>query len=241
MEQSGHRQLALAVDADVDDVLGVELEVEPAAAIGDDARGEQELAAGVGLAAIVVEQHARRAVHLADDHALGAVDDEGAVHRHERHVAHVDVLLLDIDHRLGLGLGVDLEGGQAQRDAHRRGIGEAALAALVGVVLGMLELVMIEIEVRRAGEVDDREDRPERLLETRNVAGLGVRTQELFVALALNLDQVRHLGDFVDVAENLADAPRIGLETAGRLTRCGDRFAGHVLPCAERTRTDAPR
>ncbi len=80
MEQRGDRQLALAVDADVDDVLGVELEVEPAAAIRNDARGEQELAAGVGLAAVMVEQHARRTVHLADDDALGAVDDEGAVH-----------------------------------------------------------------------------------------------------------------------------------------------------------------
>ena len=138
VEQRGDRQLALAVDADVDDVLGVELEVEPAAAIGDDPRGEEILAAGVGLAAVMVEQHARRAVHLADDDALGAVDDEGAVHGHERHVAHVDVLLLDIDDRLGLGLGIDLEGGQAQGDAHRRGIGQAALAALVGVVLGRL-------------------------------------------------------------------------------------------------------
>ena len=64
---------------------------------------------GVGLAAVMVEQHARRTVHLADDDALGAVDDEGAVLRHERHVAHVDVLLLDIDDRLGLGVGIDLE------------------------------------------------------------------------------------------------------------------------------------
>src|SRR3546814_9683606 len=67
MEQCRHRQLALAIDTDVDDVLGVELEVEPRAAIGDDARGEQELARGVGLAAVMVEQHTRRPVHLADD------------------------------------------------------------------------------------------------------------------------------------------------------------------------------
>jgi hypothetical protein len=31
----------------------------------------------MGLALVVVEEHAGRAVHLADDHALGAVDDEG--------------------------------------------------------------------------------------------------------------------------------------------------------------------
>ena len=166
------------------------------------------LAAGVGLAAVMVEQHARRAVHLADDDALGAVDDEGAVHGHERHVAHVDVLLLDIDDRLGLGLGVDLEGGQAQRDAHRRGIGQAALAALVGVVLGMLEHIMVEVEVRGAGEILDREDRAQGLLEARDIADRGVGAEELLIAFALNLDEVRHLADFVDVAENLADSPR---------------------------------
>ena len=200
------------------------------------------LAAGVGLAAVMVEQHARRAVHLADDDALGAVDDEGAVHGHERHVAHVDVLLLDIDDRLGLGLGIDLEGGQAQGDAHRRGIGEAALAALVGVVLRVLELIMVEVEVRGAGEVDDREHRAKRLLEARDIAGRRVRAEELLVALALNLDEVRHFGDFVDVAEDLADSPRVGLGPARGLARCVDRFGGHVLPCAVRNaRRCAPR
>ncbi len=232
-EQQGRdRQLALAVDADVDDVLGVELEVEPAAAVGNDARGEEELARSVGLAAVVVEQDARRTVHLADDDTLGAVDDEGAVLRHERHVAHVNVLLLDIDDRLGLGLGIDLEGGQAQGDAHRRGIGETALAALVGVVLRVFELVAVEVEVRGAGEILDRENRAKRLFEARDIADCRVRAEELLVAFALNLDEVRHFRDFVDVAENLADAPRVGLEPARRLTRCVDRFGRHCLPCA---------
>jgi hypothetical protein len=79
LEQRGHRNLAATVDAGVDDVLGVELDVEPGAAIRDDAAGEQQLARRVGLALVVIEEHAGRAVHLRDDDALGAVDDEGAV------------------------------------------------------------------------------------------------------------------------------------------------------------------
>ncbi len=98
---------------------------------------------------------------------------------------------------------------------------------------------MVEVEVRGAGEVDDREHRAKGLLEARDIAGLGVRAEELLVAFALNLDEVRHFGDFVDVAENLADSPRVGLEPAGGLPRCVDRFGGHVLPCAMRTRTEA--
>src|SRR5205085_9284150 len=38
----------------------------------------------------------------------------------------------------------------------------------------------------------------------------------------------------VNVAENLADTPRIGVQTGGGLTRCVNRFGGHVLPCAVR-------
>jgi hypothetical protein len=44
--------------------------------------------------------------------------------------------------------------------------------------------------------------------------------QELFVAFALNLDQVRHLHNFVDVAEDLADA-RFAVPCALRLRVTG--------------------
>ncbi len=177
----------------------------------------------MGLAAIMVEQHARRTVHLRDDDALSAVDEEGAVLRHERHVAHVDVLLLDIEHRTGLGIGIHLEHDQAERHAHRRGESDAALAALFDVILRLFELVVDEIQFGGAGEVADREHAAQRLLQPRHIADRWIGAQELLVALSLDLDQVRHLHDFVDVAEHLADA----------LLRTGDHvgwdgLAGHV-------------
>ncbi len=210
IEQAGDRQLALAVDADVDDVLGVEFEVEPRAAIGDHARGEQELARRVGLAAVMVEQHTRRTVHLRHDDALGAVDEEGAVLGHERHVAHVNVLLLDIEHRTGVGFAVDLEDDQAQRDLHRRRIGDAALAAFLDVVLRRLEFVVDEVELGGAGEIADRENAAQRLLKARNITDRRIRTQELLIGFALHLDEVGHLHRFVDVAEQLTDSLACG-------------------------------
>ena len=62
-----HRGVELPppVDADVEDVARVELEVDPRAAVRDDARRVEELAAGVRLALVVVEEDARRAVELA--------------------------------------------------------------------------------------------------------------------------------------------------------------------------------
>ena len=149
VQQRRDRNLASAVDARVHDVLRVELDIEPRTAIGDDARGEQQLARRMALALVVIEEHAGAAVHLGDDHALGAVDDEGAVRRHERHVAHIDVLLLDVLHRPGLGFRIDIEHDQAQRHFQRRGIGHAALAAFVDIILRRLIFVFDELELRR--------------------------------------------------------------------------------------------
>ena len=103
-QEDRDRQLAAAVDAREHAVLRVELEVEPGAAVGNDARGEQQLARAVGLAAVVVEEHARAAMQLRDDDALGAVDDERAVVGHQRQFAEVDLLLADVlDRLLGAG------------------------------------------------------------------------------------------------------------------------------------------
>src|SRR3569623_348375 len=97
---------------------------------------------------------------------------------------------------------------------------------------------MVVVEVRRAREVHDREHRAKRLLEARDIASRGVGAQELLIAFALNLDEVRHFRDFVDVAEDLADSPLVGPRPAGAVPGGVDRFGGHVLPCAER---DSPR
>ncbi|MGY4338290.1 hypothetical protein ACVWW3_003196 [Bradyrhizobium sp. LM2.9] len=162
----------------------------------------------MGLALVVVEEHAGRAVHLRDDDALGAVDDEGAVHRHERDVAHVDVLLLDVLDRLRAGFLVDIEHDEAQRHLEGCGEGHAALAALVDVVFRRLELVADEFQHRGAREVRDREHRAEHCLQALiGPPALGlVDHQELVIRCLLNLDEVRHLGNFLDVSEELANA-----------------------------------
>ncbi len=172
IEEGRGRQLAAPVDAYIDDVLGVELEVEPGAAVGDHPRGEQQLARGVRLALVVVEEDARRTVHLGDDHPLGAVDDEGALVGHERNVAHVDVLLLDVLDRAGAGFFVRLEHDQAQLDLQRRRVGHVALDAFLDVVLRLLKLIGDVLEHGALVEVLDRED------------GLEDRLDALVLALA---------------------------------------------------------
>src|SRR5690606_9026034 len=175
---------------------------------------------------------AGRAVHLGDDDALGAVDDEGAVRRHERHVAHVDVLLLDVLDRLRARILVDIEHDQAQRHLQRRGVGEIALPAFVDVELGCLELVLDEFEHGRAREVRDREHGLEYRLQAlvRAAALRLLDHQELVVGSLLNLDEVRHLRHFGNLAEELADPPAT-VERMGLSHRCS-LPSWHFLPHA---------
>ena len=127
-QEHRRQELALAVDAHVEQVLGVVLELHPRPAIRDDLRDEERLV-------FRVEERARRPVQLADDDALGAVDDERAVLGHQRDVAEVDLLLLDVADGLHPGLRVLVPDHEPDGDLERHGVGHAALLALVDVVL----------------------------------------------------------------------------------------------------------
>ncbi len=107
-------------------VLLGDVQLDPAAALGNDAAAVQLAVAGLRLAD---EIDARAAVQLADHDALGAVDDELAAAEHDRHVAQVDFFL----DRLLLG--------QPQPDAERPAVGQPQLAALVRRVARLAQLV----------------------------------------------------------------------------------------------------
>ncbi len=207
IHQRRRRQLALAVDTHIQDVLGVELEIEPGAAIRNDPRGKQQLAGGVGLALVVIEEDARRTVHLGDDHPLGTVHDERALVGHQRDIAEIDVLLLHFLDGARLGFLVDIEHDQLKAHFQRRLIGQVALHAFFDVEFRRLELIGDIVEHRALGEVLDREHRLEDTVEP-FLRPLGVRQvhlQELLVGVALNLDQVRHFNGFRNLAEGFAD------------------------------------
>src|SRR5260370_5375301 len=71
-----------------------------------------------------------------------------------------------------------------------------------------MESVRHALRHRGAGETRDRKYRPEHRLQAlvQPPADRLVHHQELVVGRLLNLDEVRHLGDFLDVTEELANA-----------------------------------
>src|SRR5262245_46728807 len=147
-------------------------------------------------------------MHLRDDDALGAVDDEGAVRGHERHIAHKDVLLLDVLDRAGPGFLVHIEHDEAESHLQRCGEGHAALLALIDVVFRLLEGVAHELELRALAEVANGKDRTEYRLQTFvRTAPFGLaHHQELIVGLLPQPDEAWTLGHFMDAAEHFPQA-----------------------------------
>ncbi len=220
-QQRGRRQLAPPIDAHIDKILGVELEIEPRPAIGDDPGGIEILARGMGLALVMVEENARRTVHLADDDALGAVDDEGAVGRHQGHVAHIDVLLLDVADGAGAAILVDVPDDQAQGHLERRAEAHAPLLAFLDVILRVLQLVFDELKFGPLREVADRKNRLEHFLQAdiRAVFRRHADLQEMVVRALLHFDQIGHPADFRNTPEVSANALATGKRLAHRCPR----------------------
>ena len=94
-------------------------------------------------------------MQLGDDNPLGAVDDEGAVFRHQGNLPHVDFLLLDVlDGLVGRVLVVD---DQAHLDPQRAGIGDTAQLALIDVEYRCAQVVVHVLQCSVAAVADDGE------------------------------------------------------------------------------------
>jgi hypothetical protein len=173
-------------------------------------RAENSSLPDVGLAAVVLEEHAGRAMQLGHDHTLGAVDDERASRGHERNLAHVDFLLLHfLDRFLGR---FAVQDHQAHARAQRGGKGQAALLALLHVESRLAEGVADEFQARIAAVADDRKDRCERRLQAdvapRPVASRPAGSPE---GLDLGCQQEGNIQNSCALGKALADAFFLGV------------------------------
>src|SRR4051812_22899735 len=104
-------------------------------------------------------------MQLADHDALGPVDDERAVLGHQWDFAEVDFLLFDVTHDALTAVGGHIVDDELDGHLDRRGVGHAALTALVHVVLGPLERVTDKDELARSVEITDRKHATENALK----------------------------------------------------------------------------
>ena len=173
-----------AVEVDPEEVVLVELDFNPGAAVRDDAERVEHLAARVGG---LFEADARGAVKLGDDDALGAIDDEGAAVGDHRDFAHQDFFILE---------GALLT--EAELEHHRDRVGRAFADALEFGLLGQHETVLEVLETEVAVVALDREGLAEDGVKADVLAGGRglVQLQEIVEREDLVLDQVGRRDDF---------------------------------------------
>ena len=99
-------------------------------------------------------------MQLADDHALGTIDDEGAVVRHVRNRTEEDILNHGVE-VLMVGVGaVELQPG-----LQGHGIGESALQTLFDAVAGRINVIVQEFQDEVVAGVSDGEVLGEHLVQ----------------------------------------------------------------------------
>jgi len=217
-QQHGHRQLALAINLNRNDIAFGGLKLQPRTTVGDQLGVAQ---ATVGSPIFLNGKiNARRPNQLADNNALRAINNEGAVVGHQGEVTHEDVLR---------GYLTSLAVDEAGTNPQRRSIGHVSIPAL-----GLGVLWLTEPEALRPGsrtkmqfqilvEADDRRDFLEQLLQTLRL--------EPAERVQLHLDQARQ---FVDVGN-----PRVRFAQGGKATISEMRHAA-ITPCTEKQNTKSP-
>ena len=200
-----------AIEINVKQIAGVELHFDPRTAIRNDPETVEHLAVEMDAR---FERDAGRAMELADDDALRAIDDECPLRRHERNFAHVNFLLLR-----------PLFFAELEGDVERRAVGLAFALRLERRQLRFADFVMAEIESRLFIVALDREHLLENGLQPRHfpLRKRHVLLEEIDVGIELNLDEVWRLDAFLDGSEVdtfrhklLGQYPRLLNDTPGR-------------------------
>ena len=147
-------------------------------------------------------------MQLRDDDTLGAIDDEGAVVGHQRQIAKIDLLLLDVLDRLLGARRLLVEDDETDLDAQRRSIGQATELALFNVETGLGEPVGHVLERRIARVTGNGEYRFKGRMQaygiTLELRRIGLEKRA--VRVELDSQQIWHIQDSRLLAEILADA-----------------------------------
>jgi len=217
-QERGGRQLALAIHHDVHDVVDIHLKLNPSATVWNHATAVSGLAVGVNTR---TERNARRTVQLRHNHALGAIDNEGTLGRHQGDVAHVRFLLLDVAHFHFARDLVTVAHDQLKLNFQGGGIGHTALHALLDLILRATKGILHELQ--RAGRVraHDGENAQERFLKTDALAHVGqdVHLKKLVIAFFLRFQKIWHLHDRRNLGEIQSPVNHLVFSTAARA--CG--------------------
>ena len=145
------------------------------------------------------EGDARRTVELRNHDTLGTVNDEGTALSHHGDLAHVDIFVLD-----------EVFFAEAELHVERHGISDPLAEALQLGALGVAKIIGHVLERQALVVAENRKHLAENGLKALRLALLfgNALLQKVQVGRNLNLDEVRRLDDFAELAE--VNAFRVG-------------------------------
>ncbi len=157
----------------------------------------------MGLALVMVEENAGRAVQLADNDPLGAVDHESPAFRHQGDLAEIDFLLLDVADQFLLAASIRVKNYKPDHDFKGCGISHALLNTLLYIVFHVSDLVIDKLQRTFPAEVLYRENAFKSALKADIPAlvRIGIHLEKLVVRLPLDFDQVGNIHDFPDMSK----------------------------------------
>ena len=197
-EQHRDGEFSPAVDAHVQDIPWVKFKIEPGTTVGYDPGRIQELAAGMGFPLVVLEENPRRTMELTDDDTLGAIHHERTILSHQRDLAKIDFLLLDVSNAPIVGLGIHIPQHHLNGHLKRCRVGHAALVTILNIIFRLAETVTNEFQGGRIVKVFDGENRLKDSLESYvlTLVWRNVFLHKEIKGVFLDLDQIRKLKDF---------------------------------------------
>ena len=119
----------------------------------------------MSLTTVVIEEYPGASVQLRNNNALGTVDDERAVAGHQRQLAHVDVLFLDVFYNTVVTRGLVVDDQTAQY-TQRCCIGQTPDATLALGKCGLAQTVVNVLQLDVTGVADNRHNRLECTVQT---------------------------------------------------------------------------
>ena len=213
-QQDRRRNLAAAVDPQVQQVLVIEPELQPGPIFRFDSGVVEDLARGMASPLVVGEDDARRLQQLGYDHPFRAIDHERAMLGHQRDVAQVHILFLDFLDLARCALGrILLVDDHPRLDPQGRHVCLAPPLALAHVEARLSEFVLQAAQLDMPGMADNRERRVQYRLDALVLAFLRrhVGLQESAVRLALDLQHVRNREHFRKLSEIFPNAFFLGV------------------------------
>ena len=188
IQNRSNRQFTTTVNTRINQVFGIKFEIKPRTAIRNNSGCKQIFTGRNGLTLIMVKENTRRTVHLRNNNTLRSVKNKGSLIRHQRNIAHINILLLDVMDRFGSGSLISIPNNQAQRRLNGRRISHISFDTFINIIFRCLEFIFNKLQFAVSGKIFNRKNRFENFFQTEFTFFGTIGLNKIVIRTGLNFD-----------------------------------------------------